>query len=544
MSVENTGNGPLEWTMERHLPRDADVAPWVHRESIMVGDTIGNSRLNGVVFGNDHFFVSGRRIDDDSLHQIYVLSKDGELIRSFDQPDVGDRFGMRDLAWDKHNSILWGAVEQVVYGYSADGEQVARFEVDLGGRSGIQAIVWDEINELIWVAATVSDIFGFTVEGEHQATLNRRGLRIYGLAYWPDAPDDYKLYDLYQSTDGPSQVYKFNTATGDTTLVKTLLHPDGLAIDNGGIFATNQFDVYSWVFMHLADAATGDRIDIWQLDARRDWFKLYFGEDEEADSGRIDASQSTDFVLKLNSVDLPQDVVFESMLEFYHNAVPFMDIIDVSLDVIGARPPEVFNLLEPADWDTINPVFDDSITFVWELSNDPNVEEEVFYELWLEADGDSGYIDIATDQSEYAGELTALSEDIGFGLDVDIPVSWWVRAISGEDTTESADRFNLQFMPNFIEGKAGTPVEYGLHSIYPTPFNSMTTVRFGVDMAERIVLKVYDLQGREVETLYDRTPEVGYHKIAWNATSMASGLYIIRMESTSRVRTAKVALVR
>ncbi len=544
LSIENTGNGPLDWRMERHLPRGADVDPWVHRESIMVGDTLDNPRLNGVVFGNDQFFVSGRRIDDDSLHQIYVLSNQGELIRSFDQPDIENRNGMRDLAWDKHNEILWGAVEETVFGYSPDGEEVARFDVDLGGRGvAIQAIVWDEINELIWVAAAVSNIFGYNTNGELQTTLSRRSLRVYGLAHWPDAPDNYTLFILFQPNAELSRVYKMNTITGDTAFVKTLEHPDGLTIDNGGIFATNQFDVYSWVFMHLAGAGASDRIDIWQLDARKDWFKLYFGA-EEAEIGIINAGTTQDFNLILNSTDLPEETIFDGMLEFYHNAIGLETIIDVRLDVIGDRPPNVFNLLEPANGDTINPYVADSMNFVWEASIDPNIEDEVFYVIWFEVDGDSGSINIPTWQTNYSTDLSVLAEDLDFSLEVDIPLNWWVQAVSGEDTVECTERYYLDILPNSIPSGVNTPVEFGLHSIYPSPFNSMTSIQFGVDIVEPIELAIYDLLGRQVVKLFDSMPMIGYHRVVWNAQDVPSGLYIVKLSAGDRIQNAKVTLIR
>jgi len=88
------------------------------------------------------------------------------------------------------------------------------------------------------------------------------------------------------------------------------------------------------------------------------------------------------------------------------------------------------------------------------------------------------------------------------------------------------------------------PVEFGLQRVYPSPFNSMSTVRFGVDLSERTSLRVYDLLGREVAVLYDRTPVVGYHQVVWDASRLPSGLYIVRLESAGRARVAKVALIR
>ena len=61
---------------------------------------------------------------------------------------------------------------------------------------------------------------------------------------------------------------------------------------------------------------------------------------------------------------------------------------------------------------------------------------------------------------------------------------------------------------------------------------------------ERAKLHVYDLSGRQVTTLFEGNPTVGYHSIIWNAALFPSGLYFIRLESAGRIEIAKVALIR
>ena len=88
------------------------------------------------------------------------------------------------------------------------------------------------------------------------------------------------------------------------------------------------------------------------------------------------------------------------------------------------------------------------------------------------------------------------------------------------------------------------PVEFGFHDIYPSPFNAVTTVRFGMDKPEMVNLKVYDIQGREVGALFNGRAGAGYQRVVWDAASLPSGLYLLRLESAGRMKTAKVALVR
>ena len=108
----------------------------------------------------------------------------------------------------------------------------------------------------------------------------------------------------------------------------------------------------------------------------------------------------------------------------------------------------------------------------------------------------------------------------------------------------SNERFNLILRPNEAGGNGVIPVEFGLQAIYPSPFNSTTTIRFGIDIAEQTSITVYDLLGREVVKLFEGVPDVGYHQQVWKASDMPSGLFIVRLESGGRVQNSKVALIR
>ena len=88
------------------------------------------------------------------------------------------------------------------------------------------------------------------------------------------------------------------------------------------------------------------------------------------------------------------------------------------------------------------------------------------------------------------------------------------------------------------------PSDITLQPAYPNPFNSTTTIRYSLDHPGQVTLGVYDLAGRLVEVVYRGTPGIGHHSVTWDASSLASGLYLLRMKSGDRIRVAKVALIR
>jgi len=86
-------------------------------------------------------------------------------------------------------------------------------------------------------------------------------------------------------------------------------------------------------------------------------------------------------------------------------------------------------------------------------------------------------------------------------------------------------------------------------AVYPNPFNPQTTITFTLARNERAEIGVYDLTGRLVSVLADRTYTAGDHSVVWNgkdATGRAvpSGSYFVRLETESVVETSKLTLVR
>lgn len=61
---------------------------------------------------------------------------------------------------------------------------------------------------------------------------------------------------------------------------------------------------------------------------------------------------------------------------------------------------------------------------------------------------------------------------------------------------------------------------------YPNPFNPTTTIRYNMPKAGHVVLKVYDVLGREVAELANGFKEKGKHIVTFNASSLASGFYV------------------
>jgi L-ascorbate metabolism protein UlaG (beta-lactamase superfamily) len=95
-------------------------------------------------------------------------------------------------------------------------------------------------------------------------------------------------------------------------------------------------------------------------------------------------------------------------------------------------------------------------------------------------------------------------------------------------------------------GKMGKiPAAYMLSQNYPNPFNPSTTISFALPVQSRVLLKIYDIAGREVATLVNNEvmPAGSYTK-QWNAERIPSGVYFYRLQTESSSETKKLVLLK
>ncbi len=95
-----------------------------------------------------------------------------------------------------------------------------------------------------------------------------------------------------------------------------------------------------------------------------------------------------------------------------------------------------------------------------------------------------------------------------------------------------------------LYAEALVPQDYRLNDAYPNPFNPATTISFALPRASDVRIQVFDVTGRRVAVLVDQNMGAGYHQKLWDASRLASGIYIVEMHAGSFRATRKVALVK
>ena len=88
------------------------------------------------------------------------------------------------------------------------------------------------------------------------------------------------------------------------------------------------------------------------------------------------------------------------------------------------------------------------------------------------------------------------------------------------------------------------PKSFELNSIYPNPFNPATTIQYSMPSTTNLTIDVIDIMGRQVATLHKGVQVAGVHSLNWDASKVASGIYLIRMQTGSQVFIRKVTLLK
>ena len=114
--------------------------------------------------------------------------------------------------------------------------------------------------------------------------------------------------------------------------------------------------------------------------------------------------------------------------------------------------------------------------------------------------------------------------------------------------TDRMYRFEEQYTTR-IEHTAELPREYMLYQNYPNPFNPTTTIRFKGPQPSHVGIKLYDMLGGEVKTLFSQECETGAHVTVWDGKNerqslVASGVYVVSMQAGNFMAAKKILLLK
>tara|TARA_R110002049_G_scaffold25131_1_gene88482 strand:- start:731 stop:4429 length:3699 start_codon:yes stop_codon:yes gene_type:complete len=250
------------------------------------------------------------------------------------------------------------------------------------------------------------------------------------------------------------------------------------------------------------------------------------------------ASVTTDIDGTTRSSTAPYKGAFEGDVEL---------MIDITI--------EAFSVLTPVDDSSfdLGTGAETELTFTWEEATS-NVE--VSYVFLLDsagADFSTPLFSIPSDDEGSANMLTGTYADIDSTLNdlgvlegETIDLKWTVMAVASDTTIMAENILLISFtrMVTVSNEPEELPLTFKLEQNYPNPFNPSSTIQFTLPQAGDVRLDVFTITGQLVTTLVNNRLGSGEHSVTFDASNLASGVYIYRIMSGKFVQSKRMTLIK
>jgi hypothetical protein len=181
-----------------------------------------------------------------------------------------------------------------------------------------------------------------------------------------------------------------------------------------------------------------------------------------------------------------------------------------------------------------------NVVLKWSTASETN---NYGFELQKAQDGSKNYQTIAN--SFIAGHGTTVESHTYSYTDANATQGVWSYRLKQTDldgTVHYSEEIRLSSLSGVAEV---APRVFQLLQNYPNPFNPSTQVKFSVETTEKAVVKVYNMLGAEVATLFDGTAEAGRYYVArFDGTKLASGIYFSRLITEKKTDVKRMLMVK
>jgi hypothetical protein len=146
-----------------------------------------------------------------------------------------------------------------------------------------------------------------------------------------------------------------------------------------------------------------------------------------------------------------------------------------------------------------------------------------------------------------------------FQLEKDKPQEIIIAYVMGRGTDffnsitvarENVQRAIEEYESNFASMTYSPPpptnpvTDYILYHNYPNPFNPRTTIRYELPQDGVVTIKIFDILGQEARTIVNEFKKADRFEVDFDASGLASGVYIYRMQVNDFITSKKMVLLR
>jgi photosystem II stability/assembly factor-like uncharacterized protein len=101
-----------------------------------------------------------------------------------------------------------------------------------------------------------------------------------------------------------------------------------------------------------------------------------------------------------------------------------------------------------------------------------------------------------------------------------------------------------QNITGVVERLPELPKAFSLRQNYPNPFNPQTAIEYELRYKDFVILKVYDVAGREIQTLVDQVQEAGVYRVRFDGSELPTGIYFYKLRTKQFTETKAMNLIK
>ena len=88
------------------------------------------------------------------------------------------------------------------------------------------------------------------------------------------------------------------------------------------------------------------------------------------------------------------------------------------------------------------------------------------------------------------------------------------------------------------------PFQFSLKQNFPNPFNPNTKINYSIPYQSNVKIKIFDILGKEIETIVNEEKQSGTYELSWNAGNLPGGVYFYQLRAGSFTQTKKMILLK
>jgi len=104
--------------------------------------------------------------------------------------------------------------------------------------------------------------------------------------------------------------------------------------------------------------------------------------------------------------------------------------------------------------------------------------------------------------------------------------------------------YEAQYIPSAVLQDDAKPLVFSLEQNFPNPFNPDTKFQYSIPQPGYVIIKIFDLLGKEIETFVNEEKSAGTYELTWNAENLPSGVYIYQLRAGDFIQTKKMILLK